>query len=288
MNDVLIVGGGPVGLACALQMKRMGYRVTIYEKRTNYTTREQTMFLKPEELQFLGIELKPRMKLNQLQQTILDKIQDIPIIFQEVIDLDEIDVPRVILACGSKCALRDEIFGKPVEYAAPKSVVTYRYQSTMGSTLPHKWLSILPMLGGVAWEIVKNGTVSLFWEAPESINDSEIMNRLETYVKMRGDAPLTEPTYAKYKSILFKTYKFAIKHGTKTVYLVGDCAIGVPYFTSLQYGLSNLKHLTMDMNFYNQSMNDITKNQLIEAMVRTNILDGISTGLGLLGRIFKK
>lgn len=51
-NSVLIIGGGPAGLATAIEAKMQGCRVTIVEKRDAYT-RPQTLFLLDSSLQLL-------------------------------------------------------------------------------------------------------------------------------------------------------------------------------------------------------------------------------------------
>jgi hypothetical protein len=273
MDQVSIVGAGPVGLALSIQLIRQGFKVTVYEKRPDFTRRQQ-VHLKPDRLRVFGIPFPEVVELGQLQTQLKEKAESLGVNFTQ----DEVQsltglAGKVVLATGSKCSLRDQIFGSVVHLTEPKLVVLCRYES-MNKPIVLKditeWYPTLKILEGVATEQIKKKRVSLLWEAPDD-RDEVIRDRLRFWVNIRRDSiVLGSLSFSSYRSTLYKSSSFAKKVGNQSVFLVGDCAIGVPYFKSLQKGLENLSCFIFSIPQYDEEMKKrssvITSSSLVQTL----------------------
>jgi hypothetical protein len=270
---VTIIGAGPVGLAASILLAQRGEQVTVIEKRSE-NTRTQFVRLKPNRLKFLP-NLTPLMRLYDLQNSYKEIALSLGVTFRtgEVFNLDR-HSGKVILATGSKCSIRDEIFGPPIHLSEPKLVVVCRYQSKNSPRVLSQiseWYPTLKILEGVATEQIKGNSVSLFWE-PSS--EEGILNRLRFWLNMRGDQIVPGTLlYSNYRSTLYQSQTFAKQIDNKTVYVIGDCAVGVPYFKSLQNGLENLPLIFLDPNQYNIAMENRVFPTTSSALVQTNSYD---------------
>ena len=167
-QDIGVVGAGPVGSYLAIKLRQRGHTVTIYEKREY--TRTTTVFLNPDELES-PIQINKREKINELQTRLHNFATSIgvKIVRHEVIDINDVPHDTVILATGTKCNIRDAIFGEPYRSSVHnKKVVVCRYtaENTPNKTPLFDWYKTLKILEGVADEQINGNDVTLVWEAP--------------------------------------------------------------------------------------------------------------------------
>lgn len=68
-------------------------------------------------------------------------------------------------------------------------------------------------------------------------------------------------------------------HNKTTVYLIGDCSSGVPYFRSLQHGLEDVAKFTFNKRQYQLQMLASASKEAAVAMTKSTVLDIVSIGL---------
>ena len=367
MSDcVAIVGSGPVGSALSIRLKKENphLNVVVYEQRTARTRTQKVRLnpkVLPDYLQTSKIEV-----ISVLEERWIERAKGLGVIFITGTKITVSNLPLakyVVLATGSKCEIRDELFGPPRSIHKPKTVVVCSYTSL---TPPRQelskteLLSLMTIFGGIVRERVNvdSHEVTLFWEIAEDEAESTVKtisnqlksytsnlvdlvidkgsewatavtstqrelyrSRLKVWLNYRNDMFAGDLHWSVYRSTLFSMDHFVKRFNSHslirqnntvvlsnnngvvlsnnngavlsnnntdikdrdnddtTVYLIGDCAIGVPYFRSLQHGLENVTKFTFNKDLYQLRMLASAAKESTVAMTKSTVLDMASVGL---------
>jgi dimethylamine/trimethylamine dehydrogenase len=113
-DQVLIVGGGPAGLECAMTLGKRGYRVRLAEARRELGGRVSL------EARLPGLATSARVRDHRLQQIAkLPNVELFPESRLEAADILEMGVPHVVIATGTRW--RKDGFGRRNHKAIPGS-----------------------------------------------------------------------------------------------------------------------------------------------------------------------
>lgn len=299
MADIVIIGGGPVGLWTALQIKKRqpNCNIQIYERYTKYKRshvlrldhwslllygrnskdlREQQFFheITGKGLSNLMVEVTNSLyiRTNDLEAALKSYALDTGILIcnstidsaSEIMKIHP-ECTQFIAADGAHSKMRIELLGDndlneyPLQY-----VVELKYQ-VKGQAKKYNAFKINQLLKNMAFEYVgkeKEGvtaiTVRFFlnkeqydkvpnasFKEPLSIDSPnlpiQLQNDIQAYIAMRtndGEQYCKESgKLSKLTLSLYCATKFAIIKGNQAWFLVGDAAMGVPYFRALNSGL---------------------------------------------------
>lgn len=303
-TDVVIVGGGPVGLWTAIQTKKRNpdAQIKIYERYTEY---QRSHVLKLENLSMLlygktsedplekqfyedvtGKSLKNAfqratgsvyIKTNDLEAALKRYAQGVgvDITYETVSDTQTVmdkhpECKTFIAADGAHSRIRQELLGDEAVKDYPlQHVVEVKYQAKAGA----KPLDLKgnyktnKLTKNMVFEYVgreKDGIVPItlrffvdkktYDDLPEAsfkkpllLSDGQdipeqLAQDIKTYMNVRKDKAAEEYVEGSAKVTgltlsLYAARKFAVHKEDKNWFLVGDAAMGVPYFRALNSGL---------------------------------------------------
>jgi len=336
MSDcVAIIGSGPVGVALSIKLKldKPDLNVVVYEQR-ELRTRKQKVRLEPRSLPKY-LEANKLETISSIENRWIDKAKSLGVLFINNTKITSTNLPLakyVVLATGSKCNIRNELFGVPKNIHKPKTVVVCSY-TTLAVPNPklnkNQLLALMTIFGGIIHERVNTDSheVTLFWEIAEDEAESTIKtitnqiksyatnlidlvtdgkedtvpitddqrlqykHKIKVWLNYRNDGNISHDLHwSVYKSTMFSMDKFVTSinnsndknkdnDNNTTVYLIGDCAIGVPYFRSLQHGLEDVTKFTFNKKLYQLQMLTSASKESTVAMTKSTILDVTSIGL---------
>ncbi len=304
-TDVVIVGGGPVGLWTAIQIKKRNPEldVQVYERYQEY---QRSHILRLEHLSVLlyaehdhTVEEKEFFKnimgknfrqifqaavrgghtfirTNELEEHLeaYALALNVQINYKHIKSADELmkkhpECKIFIAADGAHSKLRADLMGEDAVTSFPlQYVVEIKYEAegkthALGTAAQYK---ANQKISGLAFEYVgreKGGktpvTLRFFvdeetykavpeatFKNPLSANDprlpAQLAQDIQTWLKVRADKAgermqAGSDKLGKLTLSMYKAKKFALQKDGKSWFLVGDAAMGVPYFRSLNAGM---------------------------------------------------